>query len=141
VVIHYVRRLFHRAKEFLKARKYLEEGLEISRERGEKPMTMVAMLYFVNLYLAIGAKAKAIRIFFAIETLKNLPDMQGNLRSGWSTTTKIYAKLNEAITEALNVPTFENDREAGKKLTFEQLFDLVTEKKNEEASPDKRLRV
>jgi len=132
---------FTEAKEFSKARKYLEQGLEISRERGEKTMTMVAMLYFANLNLVIGNKAKAIKIFSAIETLKNRPDMQGNLHSGWSTTAKIYGKINEAITEALHDPSFTNDVEAGKKLTFEQLLDLVTEKENDEALTENRLRV
>ena len=123
---------FTEAGEFSEARKYLEEGLEISRERGEKTMTMVVMLYFVKLYLAIRHKAKAIRIFSAIEILKNRGDMQGNLLSGWSTNAKIYGKVNEEIGGALDDPSFTNDVEAGKKLTYEQLIGLVTEKDNDE---------
>ncbi len=132
---------FIEAREFSEARKYIQQGLEISRERGEKTMTMVAMLYFINLHLAIGHKAKAIRIFFAIETLKKQPEMQGNLHSGWSTTAKVYGKLNEAITEALNDPSFTKDVDAGKKLTLEQLLELVTEKENQEALTDDKLEV
>jgi hypothetical protein len=51
-----------------------------------------AMLFFVNLYLAIGHKAKAIRIFSAIEALKKRGDMHGDLHSGWSTNVRIYVK-------------------------------------------------
>ena len=119
---------FTEAREFSEARKYLNEGLEISRERGEKTMMMVVILYFVNLYLAIGQRSKAIRIFSAIATLKNRDDV----RFWWSTNLKIYGKVNEEITEVINDPSFANDVEAGKKLTFEQLLGLVTEKENGE---------
>jgi tetratricopeptide (TPR) repeat protein len=110
--------------DFTEARKYLEKGLDNARARGEKPMTIVVMIYFVRLYIAMGYHGKAVRIYSAIESLKSQHITFGE----WSTHKKVLEKLSREISPLLDDPNLANETESGRKLVLEQLIRLVLEK-------------
>jgi predicted ATPase len=113
--------------DYSEAKKWLEKGLENARTRGEKPMLIVVMIYFVRLYIATGNHAKAVKIYSAIETLKSQQITFGE----WSTHKRVLEKLYTEIGPLLNNGGFANEVEQGKKLVLEQLIRLVLEKESE----------
>ena len=114
-------------KRFVEARQYLEKGLQNARERGERSMVLAALLIFGSLFFSLEAKAKAVKIFSAVETLND----QFNEANVWSTYKTIYEKSYNIIGTTLVDPQFANEVETGKNLTLEQLITLVMEKENE----------
>ena len=115
---------FTEQKKFVEARHYLEKGLQNARERGERSMVLAVLLIFGSLFFSLGAKAKAVKIFSAVETLKD----RFSEASVWSTYKTIYEKAYGVIGTSLADPLFANEVETGKRLTLEQLITLVTEK-------------
>jgi predicted ATPase len=116
--------------DYAEAKKYLEKGLENARTRGEKPMMIVVMIYYVRLYIATGNEGKAVRIYSAIETLKSQHVTFGE----WSTHKKVLERLNTEISPLLSERMFADEQEQGRKLGLEQLIRLITEKENEVVS-------
>jgi hypothetical protein len=116
-------------KRFDEARKYLEKGLINARERGEKPMLLVDMIYFSVFFSSIGQTSRAVRVFSAVEALR----ARINAYSEWSTYKSLKEKLSHLVNDHMKDPLYANDVEAGKQFTLEQLIAFVLEKDKKEA--------
>ena len=107
-------------KKFEEARLYLEKGLANARERGEKSMLLANMLYFSLLFFDMGNKAKAVKVFSAVEALK-----ARIAYSNWSTNKSVSEKIRHLIDDCLNDPLYADDVEKGKQIGLEQLIAFV----------------